>query len=588
MKRTAIALGLAGVAAAGAASTLAQGAAPLRQGGSAKLACSPGTHTGQAVRELDHLKLRGKRVTTPEFVRDGDWVKTTEGGAGKLCLREGATVCELGAMTQLQVRPPKRDSVLVYLVSGNVSCSSSGEAFRHFETRFQLVKLNDLGLEESPLVARRTAGGAASGGNVFSLAVRNKRTTVKVRRGATVVARLGNLAKAVVLGREQQVAVPVGRDPSQPGQIRLTSAERRTFRELEGTRPDVDKERPTLSMEGPRQSSSVRRASFGFNANEQAIFSCALDDEVFRLCTSPLRLDHLKPGPHRFSVKATDPSGNFRSQVYSWTIDSSRIAFTSDRDGNLEIYVMDPDGQTQLRLTSNGALDEDPEWSRDGRRLAFNSARDGNSEIYVMNADGSSQTRITNHPAVDRNPTWSPDGTRIAFESYRDGNRELYVMNANGSSVRRLTNEPAEDLDPSWSPDGRKIAFASTRDQGNFEIYVMDADGGNQQRLTSNPAVEFNPSWSPDGRKLAFHSLRSGDYQNIYVMNADGSNVLRVTQTQLNDYNPAWAPDNGTIVFQSTRDDYPRSQIAQIYIMNADGSDQQKLTSQGSNIVPDW
>ncbi len=85
-------------------------------------------------------------------------------------------------------------------------------------------------------------------------------------------------------------------------------------------------------------------------------------------------------------------------------------------------------------------------------KIAFTSKRDGNYEIYVMNADGSEQKRLTNNCAADERASWSPDGKKIAFESNRHGNREIYVMNADGSEQKRLTNNSAADLYPSWSP----------------------------------------------------------------------------------------------------------------------------------------
>jgi TolB protein len=69
-----------------------------------------------------------------------------------------------------------------------------------------------------------------------------------------------------------------------------------------------------------------------------------------------------------------------------------------------------------------------PAWSPDGRRIAFASARDGNSEIYVMNADGSSPVRLTEHPEQDDFPAWSRDGRRLAFVSERDGKFDLYLL----------------------------------------------------------------------------------------------------------------------------------------------------------------
>ena len=72
-------------------------------------------------------------------------------------------------------------------------------------------------------------------------------------------------------------------------------------------------------------------------------------------------------------------------------------------------------------------------------RIAFTSDRDGNFEIYVMNADGTGQTRLANNPADDRDPAWSPDGSRIALKGGRTGNFEIYVMNRSGE--RRVGKE---------------------------------------------------------------------------------------------------------------------------------------------------
>jgi dipeptidyl aminopeptidase/acylaminoacyl peptidase len=105
-------------------------------------------------------------------------------------------------------------------------------------------------------------------------------------------------------------------------------------------------------------------------------------------------------------------------------------------------------------------------------KLVFTSNRDGNEEVYWMYANGTSQTRLTNTPEKEVGPALSPDGTKIAFTSWRDGNSEIYVMNADGSGQTRLTNDPAPDMWPAWSPDGTKIAFNSSRD-GNAEIYVV-------------------------------------------------------------------------------------------------------------------
>jgi hypothetical protein len=272
-------------------------------------------------------------------------------------------------------------------------------------------------------------------------------------------------------------------------------------------------------------------------------------------------------------------------------IANGKIAFTSYRDGNGEIYVMNPDGSNQTNLTNNSAWDDVPSFSPDGTKIVFSSNRDGNFEIYVMNSDGSNQTRLTNNSAQDGNPFFSPDGTKIVFDSYRDGNFEIYVMNSDGSNQTRLTNNSAWDGNPSFSPDGTKIAFDSTRD-GNWEIYVMNSDGSNQTRLTNNTESDYAPSFSPDGTKIVFSSTRDGNYE-IYVMNSDGSNQTRLTNNSAWDYAPSYSPDGSKIAFHSDRFNpipfqlNPFGSISNIYVMNADGSNQIQLTTSGG-YSPSW
>lgn len=110
-----------------------------------------------------------------------------------------------------------------------------------------------------------------------------------------------------------------------------------------------------------------------------------------------------------------------------------KIVFETDRDGNAEIYVMNPDGSGLTNLTNHPGNDGTPSLSHNGRKIAFSSDRDGNLEIYTMNSDGSEQTRLTFNGARDNQPNWSPHGKKIAFTSFRDDNLEVYVMNADGS-----------------------------------------------------------------------------------------------------------------------------------------------------------
>ena len=103
---------------------------------------------------------------------------------------------------------------------------------------------------------------------------------------------------------------------------------------------------------------------------------------------------------------------------------NGKIAFTSNRSGNDDIYVIDADGSNEIRLTDNAANDSQPAWSPDGTKLAFTSNRSGNNEIWVVETDGSAApvgppVNITNDDGDEQAASWSPDGTRIAFTSNR-------------------------------------------------------------------------------------------------------------------------------------------------------------------------
>lgn len=265
-----------------------------------------------------------------------------------------------------------------------------------------------------------------------------------------------------------------------------------------------------------------------------------------------------------------------------------KIAFSSNRNGNYEIYKMNPDGSNQVNLTNNAAFDFEPSMNGHGSRIAFSSYRDLNLEIYAMNADGTNQTRLTNNPASDFEPAFSRDGSKIAFVSNRNGNYEIYSMNSNGTGQIRLTNNPAIDRNPVFSPDGSKIAFVSYRD-GNYEIYSMNADGTNQINLTNEPTSDIDPAFSPVGGKIAFASNRDGGLE-IYKMDTNGANVDRLTFNSEYDAQPSFSPDGSKIAYTSSfYSSYPETEIL---TMDVDGGNQERATFAGFNgeinDTPSW
>ena len=244
---------------------------------------------------------------------------------------------------------------------------------------------------------------------------------------------------------------------------------------------------------------------------------------------------------------------------------TGRIVFTSYRDGNFEIYVMDADGGNQVNLTDHPAYDGQPDWSPDGTKIAFVSGRDGaGTQIYVMDADGENPIRLTDGLGTKGDPDWSPDGRKIAF-SFDHRDDYIAVMNADGRNRDKLEDEARY---PSWSPDGREIAFVSSIDGGN-EIYVIGVGGQGLKRVTQDLAAKLSPSFSPDGRRIAYEAHHE-DFHHIFVVGADGRNRVRLTRHEEHHSGPAWSPDGGVIAY-SVFDGGPGDYRGTIHLMTSDG-----------------
>jgi len=277
---------------------------------------------------------------------------------------------------------------------------------------------------------------------------------------------------------------------------------------------------------------------------------------------------------------------------------ASGIAFVSERDGNPEIYHIQPDGSGLTRLTDAPKQDLDPAWAPDGRQIAFRSRRDGSSDIFVMAADGRRPRNLIEDPqdSLDDEfaPVWHPDGEILALYTDRyaistcaahqlalmpvtggaenielapvpPGNQISFAWSPGGASlvfsaarcdgtgtqlylwereydfVTPLTAGifPAA-LYPAWSHDGRYIAFAAG-ERRDMDIYVLDTLDETLNNLTNHVARDTQPTWSPDGAQIAFVTDREGNDE-IYVMDADGSNLRNLTQHPARDFSPAWSP----------------------------------------------
>jgi len=193
----------------------------------------------------------------------------------------------------------------------------------------------------------------------------------------------------------------------------------------------------------------------------------------------------------------------------SWSPDGRIIPFISQGrcTDTAEIYTIHVNGTGEMRLTDNNAYEYGTSWSRDGRLIVFGTERDGEWQIYTMDPDGSNQRPLPT-PSHGNAPDLSPDGMKIVFTSDRDGDDDIWVMNLDGSDQQNLTQNDAWDDQPRWSRDGSKIAFSSDRN-GVASVFVMDANGGNPRALNQDGILEMMvPVWAPDSRTLIFHAVR--------------------------------------------------------------------------------
>jgi len=226
------------------------------------------------------------------------------------------------------------------------------------------------------------------------------------------------------------------------------------------------------------------------------------------------------------AVSAECPPGPDRAHGYVWSL------------YDYDIYAAKPDGTDLSKLT--GVKDKyDAEatiCNKDGS-IVFTSDRDGDLELYRMDKDGKNVTRLTHTPGYDGGAFFSADCSKIVWRASRPTGKaldeynellakhlvkptqlELYVANADGSDARQVTYLGAASFGPYFFPSGKRIIFASNYGdpQGReFDLWAVNTDGTDLERITYTQGFDGFPMFSPDGKKLVFASNRNPAVANV-------------------------------------------------------------------------
>ena len=223
------------------------------------------------------------------------------------------------------------------------------------------------------------------------------------------------------------------------------------------------------------------------------------------------------------------PEGHWAEEAIGWAVTNGII--TGIGEG-----AFDPDGTvsrseivTFIYDTVNLIVDHQTDWvgwnaslTMTSGLVAFTSSRDGDEEIFVMNADGTNLRQLTHNDRYDRYSSWSPDGAQITFTSSRDGDEEIFRMNGDGTDQRQLTSNCHYASAPSWSPDGTRITFS-----GNDDVNLQPDDSGDPQ----------NGSQNDTGEAQGDDPGQFSDWE-VFRVDVDGTNLRQLTYNNHDD----WAP----------------------------------------------
>jgi hypothetical protein len=231
-------------------------------------------------------------------------------------------------------------------------------------------------------------------------------------------------------------------------------------------------------------------------------------------------------------------SGNSRDRQPAFSPDGSRIVFTSNRSGNMDLWVLETRTGALRQLTDDPAQDWDPGFTPDGRHVLWSSDRSGHLEIWMAGDDGSGARQLTRDGVDAENPTATPDGRFILYASGNPERLGLWRVLPDGTEDKQIA--AGATLVPEIAPQGRHALFVSDGRGGERVIRVVEIETGKlvpfEIEVTwppsaSNQILYGRARWTPDGGRIAFIGAdakgRSGVFVQDFVPGRDTSATRR-------------------------------------------------------------
>ena len=253
------------------------------------------------------------------------------------------------------------------------------------------------------------------------------------------------------------------------------------------------------------------------------------------------------------------------AQFLSVSPDDDRIAYSSDTNGRLHIFIIPIGGGQPVQITNDEASnDEFPVWLPDGKRIIYNCKHDGIFQTCIAYLDEHRTEQINLGVSDTIVSDISSDGGKILFSQSRE-ECDLWQVNLEEKKETQLTSDFGIEIWSDVSPDGKSVVFQAATEEKHLHegsIMVRSTENDQQIKIASNG---FNPTFSPDGDKVAFLRF-SGNQINLWTVSKigadekqlttddvwfDGFDMLPYNRAQIKDY--SWSPDSGNLIYCSKK-----------------------------------